>query len=479
VNLHQNKNAAACVLGLLAPMCFLVGCATDQGRDVESINRVLREGTRSFKATSTRPIDGMLSLRDALSTANERSETLSLEGEALIRAVVQRRRAVSAFLPGVGLNPTYQVRDTGQDGSDSTDSNLDVPIDADLVVFDGLRNVNSYWRDVYLVERQRQLLLDVQEQILLDVGQAYYAVLRAEAQVRVLEGSVSAQEERLRDARGRVEAGVARPLDVAQTLAQVAATRVTLIEAKRAVADGRSLLQFLMNAPVDGLRLTDEFDDVLRESAVVEGRSLAQLMTIVARFRSELIASERGIDAARRDVRVALGAYYPSVSIRLSAFLYRETAPDERTWEGVLALSLPIFSGGRIKADVREAWSFLREAILIDSQARRRVGREVGQALRNLRASEARLAELEISQTAAREALRQAEAFYAEGLATNLERVTAQDVALQAELALATERIDLQFLRLRVLRACGTLGENLSEDAAFSAFSFNAQKREP
>jgi outer membrane protein TolC len=404
------------------------------------------------------PVDGKLSLQDALALANTYSDALSLQGEALVRAAVEKRRAVSLFLPTVGLNPQYEVREATGNSSGTADANLDVPVDADLVIFDGMRNVNGYWRDTYLVERERQRLLDVQEQILLDVGLAYYAVLRAEAQVRVLEGSVVTQEERLRDARGRARAGVARPLDVAQTEAQVAETRVRLIEARRAVIDARSLLEFLANAPVAGMQLTDGFD------GPVPGTDADALLGLAGGYRSELVASERGIAAAEREVKVALGAYYPSVAVRVSAFLYRESAPSERDWEGLLSVSLPIFSAGRIEADVREAWSFLREAILIDSQSRRRVGREVRQTLVNLKASDDRLAELQVGLAAAREALRQAEASYSAGLGTNLERVTAQEVLLQAELATATQTIEQQAIRLALLRAVGVLRETLIDE---------------
>ncbi|MFT3784879.1 MAG: TolC family protein [Tepidisphaeraceae bacterium] len=428
---------------------------------------VLQTGTRP----PTLPRDGTLGLSDAFALANVGSETIAIEGEAYIRSVVQKRRAVSAFLPAVDLNPSYGVRNggsaTGGNGSSSGgsnssgkyDANLDIPIDLDLVVFDGMQNVNSYWRDVYLVERQRQLLLEAQEQLLSDVAQTYYAVLRSEAQVRVLENSLKVQEERLRTTRGQQQAGTGRPLDVAQTQAQVSATRVQLIEAQRAVQDGRSLLEYLLNAPVRDAKLTDGL-------SVASEKDLAIALKVASTHRSELAASERAVAAAQRDVKVALGEYYPSVSIGLSAWLYRETAPDSRTWEGLLNVSLPIFSGGRIEADVRTAWSFLREAILVDAQTRRHIHREIEQSQKDINASEARLAELAVQLSAARDAYKQADASYAAGLGTNLERVVAQDAQLQAELAFVTEQINLKLFRIALLRATGTLREELLDAKA-------------
>lgn len=453
----------------------LAGCRANAERDVASYREILDRDTPVVE------IGDSLSLAEAFALANRNSETLSIEGEAYVRAITDKRRAVAAFLPTVDVRPSYSIREkvagagggvvvggggsgggvvVGGDGSDAGssggyDADLNIPITATWVVFDGLRNVNAYWRDVYLVQRQREQLLEIQESLLFDVAQVYYTVLRAQEQIRVLEASLSVQEERLRDTRGRQDAGVARPLDVAQTEAQYAGTRVTLIEAQRQLADARSLLAYLVNAPVESLPLSDGYAP---EDGAPE---LPVLLGTATRERSELRAAERAIDAAQRDVRVAIGQYYPSLTIDFSVFLYRESVPTQRTWESLFQANFPLFAAGRIDADVRTAWSFLREAQLIANQSRRRVTREVEQGIRDLLASSDRLTQLEIQASAAVEAARQAEAVYRAGRGTNLERVAAQDVQLQAELALATERFDQKLLRLNLLRVTGTLRESL------------------
>ena len=61
---------------------------------------------------------------------------------------------------------------------------------------------------------------------------------------------------------------------------------------------------------------------------------------------------------------------------------------------------------------------------------------------------------------AAREALEQAEGSYRVGLATNLERLTAQSALLSAELQLASERFDQALLLMDLTRFTGRLGAN-------------------
>lgn len=450
-----------CGLIILA-LAAIVGCSNTPPRDENRYREMLDSNTREVWFADGQP----LSLADALALANRANESLALEGEAYLRGIYDKRRAVAAMLPSATLSPEYRIRESA-DGGDY-DADLDIPIDAEFVIFDGNQNINAYWRDVYLIERQRERLFEAQEALLFDVAQAYFGVVRAEEQVRVLEGSLQLQGERLRDTQGRQKAGTARPLDVSQTAAQYAATRVQWIEAQRQVGDGRALLAELLNQRVQASPLVDGL-------AMPESVSPIEQQLETARLhRSELAAAERSIAAAEREVKVQIGAYYPRVSIDFSAFLYRESVPDARTWESLLAVSFPIFSGGRIDADVRTAWSFLRESQLIESQTRRRVSREIDQAIRNLSASQDRLSELRVQLQAATDAFSQADASYKAGLGTNLERVTAQEAMLRSQLALVTETIDQKLTWLALLRANGTLRESMLDVEASTQPSMTA-----
>ncbi len=400
-----------------------------------------------------------LSLRDALLLANRNNEELSMRGEQYFRSWIARRRTVANFLPTVNLVASAVERDrvssSNGDGGSSNDSTFDVSGQLNWNLFNGFRDVNRYWRDTYLIEQSRNELLSFQESLLLDVAATYYQILRSEASVHVLENSLAVQEERLRDTQGRLDAGVARPLDLAQTQAQVSATRTILINARRDVSNARDVLELLIAFPVHQASLVDEFELPARIG------ELDAYLEAAMNARHDLQAGEMAILAARREVEVAIGQYYPTVALNLEAFVYRETVPDERDWTGLLVANVPIFAAGRIRADVREAWSFFREALLVRSILYRQVRQQVRQAYHDLAASESRLSELQVQLRAAEQASRQAEASYRVGLATNLERVAAQDALLSAQLQLASEEFDRKVLYLILLRSSGLLREDL------------------
>ena len=491
MNATTNRIRRLLCLSVSATCAGLAGCHTSAERQAQRDPQIYERVLGA--ASTTRPVIGdELSLTEALTLANHANESLAISGEAYVRALLDRRRAVADFLPSVTGSASYTVREkvagssgggiiTGGSGAGSGagggvfvgsdndnrngssggyDADLNIPIDARWVLFDGFQNVNAYWRNVYAAEQAKANLLETQESLLNDVANVYYAVLSAESRVRVLDNSVRVQEERLRDIRGRQSAGVARPLDVAQIEAQVASTRVGRIEARRQVAESRALLADLLDdRAVEQMPLSDDW---LPETPAADVQE--RWIDAARANRSALVAAENAVRAAERDVRVAIGAYYPSITLDLTAFVYRESAPTARDWESLLEVSFPLFSGGRLDADTRAAWSFLREANLVAEQSTRRVRREIAQAWRNLLASRERLDELNVQLAAAAEAFRQADAVYQSGRGTNLERVTAQDAQLQAELSLVTEQNNQKLAILALLRAAGVLRETLLRD---------------
>ena len=70
-----------------------------------------------------------------------------------------------------------------------------------------------------------------------------------ESRVKVLENSVSVQNDRVTNIRSKYRAGTARQLDVTQAEAQLSQTKVSLIKAQNNVATGRDTLAFLISTP--------------------------------------------------------------------------------------------------------------------------------------------------------------------------------------------------------------------------------------
>jgi outer membrane protein len=453
------------VIALLA----LSGCPT-QRQEIQTYRNVVDAGLS--RPNSYQP-GQPLSLKRAMALANEANEQIGLQGENYIQALIAKSRAVAAFLPTVSLQPDFTIQQAALNGTTSAGSNVtpqvaataggfiargdtwqrfEAPVTGSMnLSFVSYPNLKSTEQTII---QQRQFLLDTQQTLLLSVAQTYYQVVLSEEQVRVLENSLSLQNARLADAQSRFNNHLALALEVSQTRAQVAATESTLTQARSDVRNGRHMLAFLIGVPEIGGPLADE--------AVVPQQlpSVDDFRKYAAEHRQDLLGAESAIRAAKFSVDAAIAEYYPSVTIDVAGFLFRQYYADASKWDAILIANLPIFSAGIIEADVRDAWSKLRQAALYQSELLRQIDRDVQVAYDNLVTSGAELISLQEEVQAASDSLNQSEQLLKNQLAIPLDVLTAQDTLLTAQLNYTTELISRTIFYLDLLRITGQLDPN-------------------
>lgn len=437
-------------LATLAVLSCLAGCATDQRADVDqyrAISAVPGEAPAHTKGQD-------LTLVGALQLTTARNEQLSIQGERYIQALAERQRLASNLKPTVDLfiisNPRENTAGSGNN------FRTDAGIGGQYSLLTGLSDFRTVAAADARIRASRWLILDLREALLLECARAYYETMRAERLVGVLRSSVQVQEERLRDAQARNRAGFTRPLDVAQIEAQVSQTRTNLLVALNQAQTARATLELLTAAPVANSTLTDGFAPPTITSEP------EQMLAAALGHRQDVLAARANADEARSLVDAAIGQYAPTITLNLDYFLLRETDPTDLDLAGLISLRLPVFSAGRIAADVRGAWSLFRQRVLEYQLLRRQVRRDLEVALTDHRTSEARVVELRIRVAAANQALQLAEASYNAGLGTNLDRISAQDDVLSADLLAASEEFTYKNTYLAVLRACGMLTSEMT-----------------
>lgn len=420
-------------------------CAVDEKRDVARYREPLEAGLASPQEAEG-PLAGTLDTRRAMALANARNERLSIDGEGYLRALIDRRRQAASWLPRVNFSPSYVLRDSDAGAFDGADMLLQSPY---VVNPKGLAAQEQRAR--FEARRRLATLYATQDALLLDVARTLFTVLQAERARAVLESSLQLQEARVQDVRARNDVGVARPLDVALSESSLVDAQVALINTERNMRAGRALLSFLVAAQAQTVELDRTLD------IPDEQRSVAELGELASAQRPELAAAQADVEAAIHAIEVAKSQWWPSVNVDLRAFLSRASFPTDQDWTALFGVTLPVLEPGRIRADVADAFSLLREAKLRLSLLQRAVQRDVEVAHANLDTGRERVAALRLQLAAADEAFAQAEALYDAGLATNLERVTAQDQRLRTALALENAELELGAFRLDLLRATGTL----------------------
>lgn len=177
--------------------------------------------------------------------------------------------------------------------------------------------------------------------------------------------------------------------------------------------------------------------------------------------RPDLAASVAQLKAANAQIGVAEGAFYPALSLT-GNFGYASQSLNDLTSGGArqfsagpLALSLPIFDGGRNRANLALARARYDEAVANHQTKLLSALREVEDALSDLQQRQKQGDVQAQSQQAAARALLVAQARYERGVSTYLDVTDAQRSTLAADRAAAQIRTQRLLATVAVARALG------------------------
>jgi len=287
----------------------------------------------------------------------------------------------------------------------------------------------------------------------LNVRQAYFAVLRAQAQIDV-------DQKALTDAQGRLDQGqkqfdqqqVAR-LDVTRYKAQVAQATADLIAAK----DSLTLANYSFNLalarpieiPVSLVDVTDLPDVKPSEEDLVKTAQSA---------RPEVLSALQNLRALAYITRATEQGMNPTLSFQLQ---YSRTIDPQgftafpETTTGAFVLNIPIFDSGLTRARVKEARQDEVQAKIGLDQTKLQISQEVRNAIANLTSAKARLDNAEEQVKLATEVFRLAQVRQDAGAGTYYEVIDAESQLTLARNGLVSARYDYLTSYSQLQRAIG------------------------
>jgi NodT family efflux transporter outer membrane factor (OMF) lipoprotein len=176
--------------------------------------------------------------------------------------------------------------------------------------------------------------------------------------------------------------------------------------------------------------------------------------------RPDVFSAERDVAAASQDVGAALARQYPRLGLsgsvgRLSSRGGGVTT-SLNTWSiGPLELSVPLFDGGVIRANIDVASAAYDQAVVQYRSVVRQAVREVEEALVNLDSTQARQADSSGAADGYRRSFVATEARYRNGLASLVELEDARRTLLAAETTLITLQKERYAAWVALYRAAG------------------------
>jgi len=293
---------------------------------------------------------------------------------------------------------------------------------------------------------------DARELVVLAVTGSYLQLLATAASVESQRAQVENARAVNQQAEVRRTAGTNAKIDVVRTLVELETQQQRLNALTSEVRKEKLGLARLIGLPLDR-------DIILSEALGFPELTVPDPASAIQHAfatRQDLKAAQAQIQATERAVSAARAERLPSASVNGD---YGVLGPNPASAHGVFAISgsvnVPIWLGGRVKADIEQAETALaqRKAELADQQGQ--VEQEVRTALIEVETAIGQVQLAQQNRGYANETLRESRDRFRLGVATTVEVVQAQEQVASAESEYVSSLYSFEMARLALARATG------------------------
>jgi len=285
-------------------------------------------------------------------------------------------------------------------------------------------------------------------------AQTYFSLRSLDAQITATSETLTTREEYLRLVRSRVDGGLASGLDLAQALGARSDAAAQLKDLVRQ----RALAEHLLGTLTSRLDLKLSPGD-LAQLPVPPVPPTGLPSTLLER-RPDIRQAEEILVSANAQIGVAKAALLPKISLTgdfggESTALSSLVQSGARIWSIGFALAQPIFTAGRLSAEVDATTARQKQALASYQKSIQTAFREVSDSLVNVSQAAATEIDLQSSVDAARDALRLSGERYEAGYSAYINVLDAQRSLNISQLAMIRNRQALLSASVDLMKALG------------------------
>lgn len=302
------------------------------------------------------------------------------------RALYRIQRA--DFIPGINANGGATILHSSDDSnttgrgqkSEVYEANLGIAA-YEIDLFGKIRSNNESALNEYLATQEGSAV--VRNSLIAETANAYLQLLADQKLLVLTQKTLDAQKRTYDIQVKSFEQGLATEQDVARAATAVETAQVNLHQYTRYVVQDKNALFLLMGVPQDDTFLPETtLDDIRIKENLDPG-----LPSEVLLARPDIRQAEFELLARRADIGAARAAFFPSITLTGAYGFASQGLSDLFTsgaagaWSFLPQVTLPIFQGGRNKANLDLAKIREEKAIVNYEQAIQRAFREVADEL--------------------------------------------------------------------------------------------------
>jgi outer membrane protein len=386
------------------------------------------------------PAKVTVTLDEAIGMALRQNPFHMAAQEKVAQARAQVRQAASGFLPTLNAQgqdtldeklfvlefPSFTPGEPPQRFSIDFTKDYQMALSFSLPLYAGGRLTAGYKQANYGLGASREAVRLSEQETVFQVKQAFYGYLLAREFATVADESVGLAERFRDNVKNLYEVGMASKFELLIAEVQVTNLKPAAIKAKNGIEVASLSLKTILGLPLDtSLEVRGELAspplDPVTEAVVEEAQ--AQRPELRQLDYQKMMAGEM--------LKMARGAALPSLAVGGIYNLWSDKLNFQKSsWQNYytisLSLSIPIFNGFDTLAKIGQSKAAIREIEWNRKGLAEMISLEVKQAVLNRNQARETLLSQQKNVEQAREAVRIAELNYSEGLATNLDVLTAQ-----------------------------------------------------
>lgn len=267
-------------------------------------------------------------------------------------ATIDKSSAIGNFLPSINAGASHswniglnQNITTGLLENQTTQF-TSASLNSNITIYNGLQNINRLRRAKLAQLASQYQMTKMQDDISLFVANAYLDILFNKENLKVQQGQLTNDEKQLQRTQELVNAGSVPRGDLLDMKATIASDKQKVVVAENTLLLSKlSLAQLLQLEDFQNFDIAD-VDIEAKPSAVMAEKSEA-IVEKAKQIRAEIKIAQTNLDLAARDIKIAKGAYQPSLT-GFYSFSTRASYSDrvvgiDGFGNPILASPLPLF----------------------------------------------------------------------------------------------------------------------------------------
>jgi len=402
---------------------------------------------RIASAQETNPVaSNIWSLDDCLEYALENNITIKDASLNKGQAEVDYSKAKSSRLPNL-YGSASQTFSNGNSIDPITSDfvseqihSTNVSLNSSMTIFQGNQINNQIAQNALLLNQSVFLEEEVKNNIIISILENYLQILYAKEGITIAENNLAASEKEVDRAKARLDAGSIALSDYTEAQSQAASNKYAIITAKNTyqqyVIALKQLLELDPTQDIEIETLSSDVDYVTLEldKMKIYNNALGIL--------PEVSASKIGVEVSEKELKIAKGAYLPTLSL-VSSLGSGYTSINDNSFSDQfdlnfnqrigLSLDIPIFNRNQTKAAVQTAQINIKKAQISQQLVEKEVYKKVETAYQNAISTQEQLVAALASKEAAEQSYTLAQRKYELGALSTTDLVISQNTFTNAQ----------------------------------------------